>query len=59
MKKIFLLLCMFILFMTIPGCGCNQTSPPEEQATNELQPDFKGPDGPPYSAGPTEPPPSE
>lgn len=63
MKKIILFGTITLLVSMIaffPGCGCGQEQPQEEDETpvNVLVPDFKGPDSPPFSDGPTEPPPN-
>lgn len=63
MKKIILLCAITILFSILtffPGCGCGQEEQvkEEEKPGNVLVPDFKGPDSPPFSNGPTEPPPA-
>jgi hypothetical protein len=62
MKNLFKILSLVILFVfltLIPGCGCAQEEQKkDEKPVNVLDPDFKGPTTPPFSNGPTEPPPS-
>jgi hypothetical protein len=62
MKNFFLIGITVILLSILtlfPGCGCGQEEPKhDEKPVNVLDPDFKGPSTPPFSNGPTEPPPS-
>jgi hypothetical protein len=58
MKKILLTLLLFSLLITFPGCGCNN-EPMEEQEepVDEIQENHIGPNSPPFSVGPSGPPP--
>jgi len=66
MKKLFFVgfIAILLSILTlIPGCGCADQSnqnqqKQDEKPVNVLDPDFKGPTAPPFSNGPTEPPPS-
>lgn len=59
MKKSALLVCLFLMFIFIPGCGCNNAQPISEEEETEIQHEFNGPTEPPYSVGPSGPPPSD
>jgi PBP1b-binding outer membrane lipoprotein LpoB len=58
MKKLIILFAVSLSVIILSGCQDNEPETPEEPEVPETMQNINGPTGPPYSEGPSAPPPS-